>query len=154
MWLPYFYQRTETDPISEIPEDGYGPGTYQNWFQVLPWFFPRAGGGGRSVEIWLQTYVYTFKTGFARVGFKVLTPVVMMNTIFWDITPCSPLKVNRCSGGICDLHLQGKRINQARNQHEPNGKKVLGGYMFFRNVGLLWTDARRFYWSPENCRFL
>jgi hypothetical protein len=30
-------------------------------------------------------------------GFEVLTPVVMKNNIFWDITPCSPLKVNRLS---------------------------------------------------------
>jgi hypothetical protein len=28
------------------------------------------------------------------VGFEVLTAVVMKSTIFWDITPCSPLKVN------------------------------------------------------------
>jgi hypothetical protein len=30
-----------------------------------------------------------------HVGFEVLTAVVMKSTIFWDITPCSPLKVNR-----------------------------------------------------------
>jgi hypothetical protein len=29
------------------------------------------------------------------VGFAVLTAVVMKSTIFWDIMPCSPLKVNR-----------------------------------------------------------
>jgi hypothetical protein len=28
------------------------------------------------------------------VGFERLTAVVMKNTVFWDITPCSPLKVN------------------------------------------------------------
>jgi hypothetical protein len=27
------------------------------------------------------------------VGFEVLTAVIMRNSIFWDITPCSPLKV-------------------------------------------------------------
>jgi hypothetical protein len=32
------------------------------------------------------------------VGFEVLTLLVIMSTIFWDITPCSPLKVNRRSG--------------------------------------------------------
>jgi hypothetical protein len=31
----------------------------------------------------------------------------MKNTIFWDITPCSWLSVNRCFGGIYRLHLQG-----------------------------------------------
>jgi hypothetical protein len=28
------------------------------------------------------------------VGFEVLTVVVLKTTIFWDITPCSPLRVN------------------------------------------------------------
>jgi hypothetical protein len=28
------------------------------------------------------------------VGFEIFAAVVMESTIFWDITPCSPLKVN------------------------------------------------------------
>jgi hypothetical protein len=35
--------------------------------------------------------------------------MVMKNIIFWDITPCSPLSVNRCFGGTYRLHLQGRR---------------------------------------------
>jgi hypothetical protein len=34
---------------------------------------------------------------------------------FWTITSCIPLKVYRRFGGACRLHLQGRRINQARN---------------------------------------
>jgi hypothetical protein len=30
-----------------------------------------------------------------RIGSEVLTEVIMKSTIFWDITPCSPLSVNR-----------------------------------------------------------
>jgi hypothetical protein len=30
----------------------------------------------------------------------------LKSDIFWDITPCSPLKVNRRFGGWCRLHLQ------------------------------------------------
>jgi hypothetical protein len=41
------------------------------------------------------------------VGFEVLTAVVMKSSVFWDITPCSPLKVNRCFGGTYRIHLQG-----------------------------------------------
>jgi hypothetical protein len=52
------------------------------------------------------------------VGFEVLTAVVMKSTIFWDITPCSPLKFNRRFGGTYRLHLQGRRISQAINQRE------------------------------------
>jgi hypothetical protein len=43
-----------------------------------------------------------------------LLAVVMKNSIFWDITSCSLLKVNRRFGGACRLHLQGRRIRQAR----------------------------------------
>jgi hypothetical protein len=39
------------------------------------------------------------------VGFEVLTAVVMKSSIFWDITPCSPLKVNRLFGKVVCLHL-------------------------------------------------
>jgi hypothetical protein len=34
-----------------------------------------------------------------HLGFDVLTAVVMKTTIFWDITPCSPLGVGRLFGG-------------------------------------------------------
>jgi hypothetical protein len=40
------------------------------------------------------------------VGSEVLTAVVMNSTVFWDITPCSPLKVNQRFGGTYHLHLQ------------------------------------------------
>jgi hypothetical protein len=34
------------------------------------------------------------------VGSEVLTAVVMNSSVFWDVTSCSPLKVNRHFGGI------------------------------------------------------
>jgi hypothetical protein len=42
------------------------------------------------------------------VGFEVLTVVVMKSTIFWGITLCSPLNVNRRFGGTYRLCLQGQ----------------------------------------------
>jgi hypothetical protein len=42
----------------------------------------------------------------------------MKSSVFWDITPYSPLKIKRHFEGICRLHLQGLRVSQARNQHE------------------------------------
>jgi hypothetical protein len=42
----------------------------------------------------------------------------MKSSIFWHMTPCSRLKVYRRFGGTCRLYLQGRRINQARNQRE------------------------------------
>jgi hypothetical protein len=73
-------------------------------------------------------------------GFEVVAPVVMKITIFWNITPCSPLKVNLCSGAIRCLHLQARRRSHARNQRESKWQAELfdpedGGVVFLRNVG-------------------
>jgi hypothetical protein len=57
-----------------------------------------------------------------NVVFEVLTTVVMKSSVFLDMTPCSPLKVNWRSEGTYHLHLQGQRISQARNQHESRWK--------------------------------
>jgi hypothetical protein len=35
------------------------------------------------------------KHKLTRAQFEVLAAVVIMSSIFWDITPCSPLKVNQ-----------------------------------------------------------
>jgi hypothetical protein len=40
------------------------------------------------------------------VGFQVLTPGVTKSSIFWDITTCSLLRVNRRLGVTCRLRLQ------------------------------------------------
>jgi hypothetical protein len=56
-----------------------------------------------------------------HVEFEVLTAVVMKSTIFWDITPRSPLKFNRRFGGTYCLHLQGRRISRVRYQRVNEG---------------------------------
>jgi hypothetical protein len=45
--------------------------------------------------------------------------------IFWEITPCSPLKVNRRFGGICRRHLQGRSMSQARNRHGTGACRLI-----------------------------
>jgi hypothetical protein len=40
------------------------------------------------------------------------------STTFWDIMSCSPLRVNRSLGETYRLHLQGRKISQARNHRE------------------------------------
>jgi hypothetical protein len=64
------------------------------------------------------TWIYTYLSIIAVwiilfVGFEVLTPVVMKSTIFWDKTPCSPLKVSRRFGETYRLHLQGRKMTSA-----------------------------------------
>jgi hypothetical protein len=57
------------------------------------------------------------KTNFV-VRFDVLRAVVVKSPIFYDTRLCSPLKVNRRFGRIYCLHLQRRRISQARSQSE------------------------------------
>jgi hypothetical protein len=45
----------------------------------------------------------------------VLLAVVLNSSVFCDITPYSPLKVNRCFGRDYRLHFQGRRITRTRN---------------------------------------
>jgi hypothetical protein len=55
--------------------------------------------------------------------FMVVTKNIMKSSAFWDITPCSPLKVNQRFGGTRRLLLQVGRISQARNQRKAGGKE-------------------------------
>jgi hypothetical protein len=44
------------------------------------------------------SYKKKIRISIEYIGFQVLTSVPMKSSIFWDITPCSPLKVNRRLG--------------------------------------------------------
>jgi hypothetical protein len=61
----------------------------------------------------------------------------MKNSIFWGITPCSPLKAN-----------------QVRNHYEAGCKQNPedGGDIFLRNVGLLLVDYAALYPSRQNSK--
>jgi hypothetical protein len=61
----------------------------------------------------LEDCRYNFRVQHYVVGDEILTTVVMKSSIFWDITLCSPLNVNRRFGGTYRLHLQGRRISRA-----------------------------------------
>jgi hypothetical protein len=65
------------------------------------------------------------------VGFEVLTVVVMKSTIFWDITPCIQLKVNRRYGGTVLLAICFHAGFLLGLFFEPEDR----GNMFLRNVG-------------------
>jgi hypothetical protein len=62
--------------------------------------------------------------------------------VFWDMAPCTQLKVNWRFGWTCRLHLRGWRVRHARNQHEVGNlfKPEDGGDMFLRNVSWHWMD--------------
>jgi hypothetical protein len=85
----------------------------------------------------------------------------MKSSAFWNITPFSPMKVNRYFGGTYRLNLQGRKV---RNQHEEGSSQKLhaiiffgllfspedGGDMFLQNVGLLFPDYRALYPTRQN----
>jgi hypothetical protein len=62
----------------------------------------------------IQTELIRFRESFANavIAVQVLTAVVMKSFVFWDITPCSPLSINRRFGGSCGHTLHGRRINR------------------------------------------
>jgi hypothetical protein len=47
--------------------------------------------------------MYNKNIFYEYIGFEIPTAVVMKSSIFWDITPRSPLKVNRRFGGTYPL---------------------------------------------------
>jgi hypothetical protein len=71
-----------------------------------------------SYDIKFARNLNVFREKLNQMALEVLTAVVMKSTVLWDITPCSALKSNRRFRGTYGLHLQGRRISQARNQSE------------------------------------
>jgi hypothetical protein len=61
----------------------------------------------------LQVRNYWHKTG----------RITTTNSVIWDISPCSPVKVNRRFEETCRLHLHGRRVSQGRNRHEASRKQ-------------------------------
>jgi hypothetical protein len=61
------------------------------------------------------------------VFLEVITEVVVNSTctILWGIMSCRKFKFNRPFGETCRIHLQRRRMNQPRNQHESDSKQTL-----------------------------
>jgi hypothetical protein len=49
-------------------------------------------------------------------GYEVLTAVLVKSSIFWIITPCNPLEINRCFGEIYCVRLQSRNQLEARSK--------------------------------------
>jgi hypothetical protein len=61
---------------------------------------------GRLKQVWdMLTLGKMAITQISCLGFEVLTAVVMKNSVIWDVTSCSLLKINRRFGVIHRLHL-------------------------------------------------
>jgi hypothetical protein len=84
------------------------------------------------------------------IGFEVSTAVVMKTSVVWDITPSSPVRLNRRFGWICH-HLQGQRISQARNQHEAGSNATCSSVksVGFHRTTLLCISEERTLFSVD-----
>jgi hypothetical protein len=104
---------------------------------------------------WMKEWMYEYRkydckeSRISSVWSEVSTAEVMKSTIFWDITLCTPLKVNRRLGGKYHLDLQGL-ISRGRYKCESRWQAHAGisldlfnpedgGDMFLRKVG--WLSA-------------
>jgi hypothetical protein len=79
------------------------------------------------------------------VGFEVLTAVVMKNTLVWDITPTSPLKVNQRFGGHSTSIFRVEEYTEQGTSLKPCGKQY-----YYVSTSVDFQRTTRCY-SPENC---
>jgi hypothetical protein len=68
------------------------------------------------------------------------------STIFWDIMPCNPLKVNKRFGGTYRLRLRNRRISRERNRRESTWQAELCSLFLWNVVGFQWT----WHYNPED----
>jgi hypothetical protein len=90
------------------------------------------------------------------LGFEVPTAVVGKISVLRDITPSTPLEVDRHFGATCRFHHEGRRICSACYQIHYSFFLGLffdtedGGDLFLRNVGWLSTDYTALFPRREN----
>jgi hypothetical protein len=85
------------------------------------------------------------------IGSGVLAALIMKCYIFWNITPCIPLNINRRFRGTYRFYLQGRKISQA-SCYLLHASYLLGPLfdpedgdkIFIQNVGLHSTDYMAF----------
>jgi hypothetical protein len=83
---------------------------------------------------WLGLKIFPSRTSLRPKKYSLF---ILKSSIFWDITPCSPLKVNRRFGGTRTLHFQGRRISQT--------SKSLLATCF--HAGFFWLILRPWRWG-------
>jgi hypothetical protein len=71
----------------------------------------------RNVRIYAPNYTVSFPIPPSKYSFPEELQILyeLKNTVLWVIMPCSSEKARRF-GGTYSLHLQGRRVSQARRQ--------------------------------------
>jgi hypothetical protein len=65
---------------------------------------------------------WTLKNIYTCTSMWIVDVLNVKFSVFWNITPCSPLKGYRRFGGTYRLRFRGRRISRARNQRESKWK--------------------------------
>jgi hypothetical protein len=74
-----------------------------------------------------------------KVESELLKSMITNRCTFWDIMSCSLLEANRPFRGTCGLHIQDRKVRQARNLYKKGSN--LSQITFRGNVSL---PGRRF----------
>jgi hypothetical protein len=116
---------------------------------------------GDARRVWFLEHSSKCKTQ-GKLPVPAITDWCHMSMIFRDITPCSPLKVNRCVGGTYRLHLQGIRrlclpstsmlaswMNKWMNKGRPKSAHALRPHLDLLCIPFYFTlpTALHFEWS-------
>jgi hypothetical protein len=100
-----------------------------------------------NFPFWLLNEALLLQKG--HVGSTAHSAVVTMS-VFWDITLCSPLKINRRFGLTCRLHFEDRRSRAFFIFHADFLLGILfdpedGGDIFLRNFGRFLMDYTALY---------
>jgi hypothetical protein len=64
---------------------------------------------------------FKYKEVLYNIKLKKFEYLVTKTISFWDMTPCSPLSVNRRFGGTYSFHLQGREKVQQETSEQAGG---------------------------------
>jgi hypothetical protein len=130
---------TETDPVSEtscflvsrIPEYGKSPKSSNS--EILGYLNT---GNGHFLPYHFQSTIHN-PTNQLHVTYAGEKPSsfyhrILRSSVFWNIKPCSSVRVNRRLGGTYRLHFQGQETSkkQAIVRISNPGKESIYGLVF------------------------
>jgi hypothetical protein len=141
MVLPGYYPLSEVEivPTALLPSSGANQEIRENVYSLSPLNQSRMLLGSLTLLSTWRRRKISIRTEFENAVLQNFWCFIYLNacsdiivweiwlvrnrnnvnsSVFWDITPCSQLIVNRRFGGTCSLHLQGRRIGQAIKQRE------------------------------------
>jgi hypothetical protein len=89
-------------------------------FTLLHYFFSLTPICDSNILFWINSRKYSTEQNFMNATY---TQVTLNSSVFWDTMPFNPLIIHTHLGETSHLHLQGRKVSQARNQHESGSKE-------------------------------